>query len=69
MEKYCVYAHSSVPKGNIKIGMWYSLEELKGMFDMDYIKDFFTPSNFAWEEIESKEKVKVKNNFNDLNKE
>ena len=64
MEKYLVYVHSAIPRGNIKTGIWYSLEELKGMFDMDYIKDFFSPCNFAWEELEEDTNVKETKKFN-----
>ena len=57
MTKYLVYIHSSKPPVNIKIGIWYSLDELKGRFDISYIKEFFSPSNFAWEDLDEK-KVK-----------
>ncbi len=56
MTKYLVYIHPSVPPANIKVGTWYSLEELQERFDSEFIKCFFTPSNFGWEEIESKKK-------------
>lgn len=52
MTKYLVYIHPAVPSCNIKINTWYSLEELQERFDLDYIKSFFTPANFAWEDLE-----------------
>lgn len=52
MIKYLTYFHSSVPPIGIKLNQWYSLEELKEKFTMDYIVNFFFPANFGWEEIE-----------------
>lgn len=52
MEKYLIYAHPSIPPVGIKNGQWYSLGELKEKFDIEYITQFFMPSNFGWEECE-----------------
>jgi hypothetical protein len=52
--KYLTYVHAAVPKGNIKVGTWYSLEELLEIFTMDEIKYFFHPCNFGYEELERK---------------
>ncbi len=59
-KKFLVYAHPSVPPVNIKINVWYSLDELKERFDLEEIKHFFQPSNFAWEDLD---KVDVKKNI------
>lgn len=60
MTKYLVYVHSSKPPANIKVGTWYSLDELKQRFEMGYIKEFFSPSNFAWEDLNEKKPNDIK---------
>lgn len=52
MTKYLIYNHSAVPPFGISVGAWYSLEELKQKFDMDYIVYRFLPANFGWESCE-----------------
>jgi hypothetical protein len=56
MTKYLIYTHPAVAKGNIKVGTWYSLEELQQNYTLDEIKCFFSPCNFGWEELETKSK-------------
>jgi hypothetical protein len=60
MTKYLVYTHSAKPPINIKIGIWYSLDELKSRFAIEYIKEFFSPSNFAWEDLNEKKSNDIK---------
>ena len=52
MEKYLIYAHPSIPPVGIKNGQWYSLEELKERFGLEYVTQFFMPTTFGWEEVE-----------------
>lgn len=52
MIKYLTYCHASEPPIGIKIGQWYSLDELKERFGLDYVTQFFFPSNFSWTEVE-----------------
>ena len=52
MTKYLYYNHPAVPPPNIKVGQWYSLDELKTMYSMDYIVYYFFPANFGWESCE-----------------
>lgn len=58
MTRYLVYIHPSVAPAGIKVETWYSLEELQARFNLDYIKAFFTPANFGWEETEEIKKNK-----------
>ena len=52
MQKCLVYNHPAVPPVGIKVGIWYTLEELKEKFDMEYIVYRFQPCNFGWEQVE-----------------
>jgi hypothetical protein len=52
--KYLTYIHAAYPPANISVGVWYPLNELQSRFTMDQIKMFFTPCNFAWEDLEPK---------------
>lgn len=56
MTKYLVYIHPAIPPANIKLNTWYSLEELKERFSMEYIRQFFSPANFAWEDLDRNSK-------------
>ena len=53
MQKCLIYNHSAMPPANIKLGQWYTLDELRKVysFSLDYITAFFMPTNFGWEEI------------------
>jgi homospermidine synthase len=65
MRKCLIYSHPAVPPAGIRIGEWYTLDELKERFSIEYITKFFQPANFGWEECEEifprKKKVKNKN--------
>jgi hypothetical protein len=52
MAKCLIYNHPSVPPVGINLGVWYTLEELKEKFDLEYIVYRFQPTNFGWEEVE-----------------
>lgn len=52
MEKCLYWQHPAVPPINIKAGQWYTLRELKELYDMDYITTFFFPANFSWTDVE-----------------
>lgn len=52
MTKYLIYNHPAIPPCGINIGVWYSLDELKQKFDMEYIVYRFSPANFGWESCE-----------------
>ena len=52
MTKYCIYVHPSVPPVGIKVGVWYSLEELKERFTLEEIVFKFQGANFGFEELE-----------------
>jgi hypothetical protein len=50
--KYLIYNHPAIPPVGIKVGVWYSLEELKEQFSLEYIVFRFQPTNFGWESVE-----------------
>ena len=53
MERILKYSHPSVPKEGVELDKRYHLEELQSKFKLEYIKAFFTPENFSWNELET----------------